>query len=366
MKFFIAIARDWYGKNERPISSASLVIGFIFEWFTLEHIDQFWENLWVAAHFLIIAILLILVNFHENKAADLPSHKDASKTHFWYLTFLQGFFGGLLSTFLVFYFRSATLAVSWPFLLILAAAFIANESFKKNYERLIFQICLFYLMLLTFTIYIVPVFIDRIGPDIFLISGLISLFTIFIFVFAIGFFAKEKFKKQRSMLAASVLGIFLLANILYFLNLIPPIPLSIADAGIYHSLYKDASGNYVVSGEVAESFQKFFSTENFHWVPGSPIYAYSAIYSPALFNTEIIHEWQRYDENAGDWVVVTRVNLSARGGRDEGWRIYSMKTGVSPGSWRVNVETADGQVIGRLRFDIVQTDTPPILKTYIK
>src|SRR3990167_855051 len=181
MKFFIAIARDWYGKNERPISSASLVIGFIFEWFTLEHIDQFWENLWVAAHFLIIAILLILVNFHENKAADLPSHKDASKTHFWYLTFLQGFFGGLLSTFLVFYFRSATLAVSWPFLLILAAAFIANESFKKNYERLIFQICLFYLMLLTFTIYIVPVFIDRIGPDIFLISGLISLFTIFIF-----------------------------------------------------------------------------------------------------------------------------------------------------------------------------------------
>src|SRR3989344_3959898 len=89
MKFFIAIARDWYVKNERPISSASLVIGFIFEWFTLEHIDQFWENLLVAAHFLIIAILLILVNFHENKAADLPSHKDASKTHFWYLTFLQ-------------------------------------------------------------------------------------------------------------------------------------------------------------------------------------------------------------------------------------------------------------------------------------
>jgi len=285
MKTLITGARDWYGKFERPISSLSLVMGFVFEWFTLERIDQFWENLWVAAHFFIIAGLIILVNFQETKTAD---HKDASRLHFWYLTFLQGFFGGLLSTFLVFYFRSATFTVSWPFLLILAAAFIANESFKKNYERLIFQICLFYLTLLTFAIYIVPVFIGRIGSDIFLISGLISLFTIFIFVFAIGFFAKEKFKKQRNMLAVSVSGIFLLANILYFLNLIPPIPLSIADAGIYHSLYKDASGNYVVSGEVAESFEKFFSTENFYWVPGSPIYAYSAIYSPALFNTEIM------------------------------------------------------------------------------
>ena len=368
MKTLITTARDWYGRFERPISSASLVTGFIFEWYTLERVDLFWENLWVGAHFFIIAGLIILVNFHENEAVDLPAEKsdrkDASKLHFWYLTFLQGFFGGLVSTFLVFYFRSATLAVSWPFLLLLAAAFIANESFKKQYERLIFQLCLFYLSLLTFAIYIVPVIFGRIGSDVFLISGLLSLAIIFLFVLAIGSFAKEKFGKQRNMLAVSVSGIFLLANILYFLNLIPPIPLSLADAGIYHSVSKDDAGNYVVRGETVEGLQKFFTTENIHWVPGTPIYAYSAIFSPADFNTNIVHEWQKYDGE--NWVTATRVNLTARGGRDKGYRVYSTKSSLSPGAWRVNVETAEGQVIGRLRFNIVEVNEIPGLKTFIK
>lgn len=368
MKFFIANARDWYGKNERPISSLSLITGFIFEWFTLERVDLFWENLWVAAHFFIIAGLIVLVNFQETETAALPAsrqaYKDASRLHFWYLTFLQGFFGGLLSTFLVFYFRSAAFAVSWPFLLLLLAAFVANESFKKHYERLIFQLCLFYLSLLTFVIYIVPVVLRRMGPDVFLISGLISLGAIFLFVGIIGFFAKEKFRKQRNMLAVSISGIYLLANILYFLNLIPPIPLSLADAGIYHSVSKDDAGNYVVRGETVEGLQKFFTTENIHWVPGTPIYAYSAIFSPADFNTNIVHEWQKYDGE--NWVTATRVNLTARGGRDKGYRVYSTKSSLSPGAWRVNVETAEGQVIGRLRFNIVEVNEIPGLKTFIK
>lgn len=157
MKVLITSARDWYGRYERPVSSLSLIIGFVFEWSALKRIDMFWENVWVAAHFFIIAFLIILVNFQEEETTNLPGrqagHKDASRIHFWYLTFLQGFFGGLLSTFLVFYFRSATLAVSWPFLLLLSAAFVANESFKKHYERVIFQLCLFYLSLLAFSIY---------------------------------------------------------------------------------------------------------------------------------------------------------------------------------------------------------------------
>lgn len=364
MKKIFTKTRDWYGRYERPISSTSLIGGFVFEWFTLTHIDRFWENLWVAAHFFIIAALMILVNFHENEGAD---HKDASKMHFWYLTFLQGFFGGLLSTFLVFYFRSATIAASWPFLLLLLAAFIANESFKKQYERLIFQFCLFYLSLLLFSIYIVPVLLRRIGPDVFLTSGLASLASIALFVAVVGFFAKEKFRKHRSMLASCIFGIFLLANILYFLNLIPPIPLSLTDAGIYHSISKDASGNYIAESETSTVLQDFFAvSHDFHWVPGSPVYAYSSIFSPALFNTGVVHEWQQYDQSEESWVTATIVPLSAQGGRYEGWRTYSMKTSVSPGKWRVNVKTGRGQVIGRLRFNIIEAKEEPALETQIK
>jgi len=368
MKAFVAGVLDWYGRYERPVSSASLVAGFLFEWFALKRIDLFWENVWVGAHFFIIALFIILVNFHENKENDAgrQSHKDASKLHFWYLTVLQGFFGGTLSTFLVFYFRSAEILVSWPFLLLLLAATAASEAFKKHYERLLFQLSLFYLSLLAFAIYIVPVVFRRIGSDVFLISGFVSLVVLFFFILCIRFFAREKFKESKKVLAASVFGIFFVTNILYFLNLIPPIPLSLKDGGVYHSLIKEAGGDYIAEYEDAGVAGYFSFYENIHIIQGEPVYAYGAIFSPAEFNTNIVHEWQRYDEDSGKWVTETRINLSASGGREAGYRTYSMKNSVAPGKWRVNVETLGGQVIGRLRFNAVLTEERPALKMEIK
>src|SRR5882724_5637749 len=134
--------RDWYGKFERPISSLSLVRGFVFDALTLKRVDLFWENAWVVAHLGLVAVCIFWINLIENGGGD---EADPRKVHFWLVNIMQFFFGGLLSTYLVFYFRSATLEVTWPFLLILAAAFIANESFKRHYARLAFQIILFFL-----------------------------------------------------------------------------------------------------------------------------------------------------------------------------------------------------------------------------
>ncbi|MDP2669053.1 MAG: DUF2914 domain-containing protein [bacterium] len=210
-------------------------------------------------------------------------------------------------------------------------------------------------------------FFHRIGPDVFLISGLISLVSLLFFVAGVGFFAKEKFKKNIKTLTISVLGLYFAVNILYFFNIIPPIPLSLKDAGVYHSLYKNTAGNYVVGSENTIGSQDFFALgEDIHLVAGRPVYAYSAVFSPSKFNTDIVHEWQKYDGNAGQWATATRVNLSAMGGREGGYRIYSMKTNVTPGEWRVNVKTAQGQVIGRLRFNVIASDREPALKVYIK
>jgi len=47
---------------------------------------------------------------------------------------------------MVFYFRSGTLWVSWPFYLLLASAFIANEKLKSRYARLEFQLSLLFFL----------------------------------------------------------------------------------------------------------------------------------------------------------------------------------------------------------------------------
>lgn len=363
MKFSLTQITGWYGRYERPVSSVSLVGGFVFDAITLKRVDLFWENLWVGAHFIIIAIFIILINLQENEAMD---DKDASKKHFWHINILQFFFGGLLSAFIVFYYRSSTILDTWPFLFILLIAFVANESLKKHYARLAFQIGLFFLSLLAFTIFIVPVLFHRIGWDIFLISGAISLVILFLFLLGLKFIAKEKFKQSKKILMYSIAGIYLATNILYFLNLIPPIPLSLKEAGVYHSIYRNDSGKYVVEGEKKGLFNYFSLREDFHAVKGSWAYAHSAIFSPAEFKNNIVHVWQKYNGASGQWTAVYRIdNIITTGGRDGGYRTYSYIKNIAPGEWRVNIETSDHKLIGRLRFNVTRVDTEPVLKTEV-
>ncbi len=362
-RFSIARMRNWYARFERPISSLSLIGGFVFDALTLKRVDMFWENFWVVAHLLIVTACIILINREENEGTDV---KDPAKIHFWLINTLQFFFGGLLGTFLVFYFRSGTLAVSWPFFLLLTAAFIANESFKERYARLSFQISLFFLSLFSFAIFLVPVVLHRIGPDVFLISGAVSVALLVLFLFMLKLVAGEKFTKSKKLLFFSISGVFLLINVFYFLNVIPPIPLSLKDAGLFHSLARNADGNYAVTYENAGWLGFFNYSEDFHETPSSTVYAYSAIFSPADLNTTVVHEWQMYDEQAGKWATATRTELPLVGGRGGGYRTYSIKSDLMPGAWRVNVETERGELLGRLRFNIILQISEPVLAADIK
>lgn len=351
---------NWYARFERPISSISLVGGFVFDAITLKRVDLFWENFWVVAHLAIVALCIIFINLGENKVID---EKDPAKIHFWLINTLQFFFGGLLSTFLVFYFRSGTLAASWPFLLVLVAAFVANESLKKHYARLTFQIGLFFLSLLSFAIFIVPVLLHAIGPVIFLLSGAASLFVLWLFLLILKYVAREKFTASKRPLTILISVIFIGTIVLYFFNFIPPIPLSLKSAGIYHSLFVNSPGNYTVQSEDQGFFGFFKWYEDIHLVSGDSLYAYSAVFSPASLDTAIVHEWQRYDDQAGKWITMGRVNLSVVGGRDGGYRTYSLLTPTVPGLWRVNVDTPRGEIIGRLQFNVILGSIEPALQT---
>jgi hypothetical protein len=350
--------RTAYARFERPISSASLLVGFVFDAVTLKRVDTFWENLWIVAHIAVVAICIILVNRMGNRDAD---PEDPSKVHFWFINTLQFFFGGLLSTFLVFYFRSGSLRVSWPFFLILGAAFVANEKLKHHYARLTFQLSFFFLSLFCFTIFILPVVLHAIGPFIFLLSGAVSLALLYLFLRLLLSVAGQDLATRSRTLHTSIAIIFITINVLYFLNLIPPIPLSLQDASVHHAITRNAEGNYAVQSEDLGPLHFFHLMETFHATPGAPAYAYSAIFSPTSLNTEIVHEWQFYEPKRG-WTTMSRVELPVRGGRGGGYRTYSVRAGINAGAWRVNVKSPSGALLGRLRFNVVlQTSDPPLI-----
>jgi hypothetical protein len=49
-------------------------------------------------------------------------------------------------------------------------------------------------------------------------------------------------------------------------------------------------------------------------------------------------------------MTTDRIPISITGGREKGYRWYTTKRRVQPGEWRVNVETEDGRVLGRITF----------------
>jgi hypothetical protein len=78
--------------------------------------------------------------------------------------------------------------------------------------------------------------------------------------------------------------------------------------------------------------------------------AYTAVYAPAGLSQRVEHVWWK------DGRLLGRIALSpVLGGRKEGFRTYSRKADLKPpyaGRYRVDVMTASGQLIGRLRFTV--------------
>jgi hypothetical protein len=204
------------------------------------------------------------------------------------------------------------------------------------------------------------------GRLVFLLSGALSLLLWWLFVRLLRTRAKESFSHHPEIVVASSAAIFILINVLYFMNVIPPLPLSLQDASVHSSVTRTEDGAYLMQSERQGWLGFFRLVPRFHVAPGVPIYFYSAVFSPTSLNTEIIHEWQTYDSKRG-WITADRIALSVRGGRNGGYRTYSVKTGIKPGAWRVNVETPTGAILGRYRFNVLpQSGESPRLETELK
>jgi Family of unknown function (DUF5924)/Protein of unknown function (DUF2914) len=84
------------------------------------------------------------------------------------------------------------------------------------------------------------------------------------------------------------------------------------------------------------------------------LYAYTAIRAPRGLNERIYHVWRRNGR------VVDRIALDIKGGRESGYRAWTHKLNFPPhpaGRWQIQVLTEGDQVIGVLRFEVVEAAT---------
>ncbi len=330
-------------RHLKHLSAIALVVGFIIDSLTLRRVDLLAENLALITYILVIGVCVVLANFRNRP---------------WVMYVMQFAIGGLFSAFLIFYSRSASILSSWPFLLILLGQMIANEVLADKYDRLVLQIGIFFFSIFSYLIFVLPIVLGHIGNGVFLLSGLASLVLIYLFIILLGkFTAKPDLRDYRSTarreIRYTVLGVYFLINVLYFTNIIPPIPLSLQEIGVYNSVSRRSDGSYALVRSTERPRFWDLGGDEISVDPGKPVYVFSAVFAPTKIDTDIVHEWLWFDEVTDRWTVASKVRFPIVGGRADGYRGYSFVNNPKPGDWKVKVETTGGKVIGTIKFEII-------------
>lgn len=338
---------QWY---ERYISPLSLIVGFLVDSFILlRRVDLWQSNALLLAYLLLASVGIAIINLIETGRL---RHRVFLTIAPFVPVVVQFSFGALLSGFLSLYSRSAAFVGTWLFVAAVAVLMIGNERFRKLYLRYSFQISMLFASVFLFLIFFIPVVVHRIGPMFFVLSGGIALAVIVAFLRLLHRLVPEVEVRERRTVALSIAAIYLVINALYFSNAIPPLPLALKEAGVYHSVTRVGT-EYRLEAEESPWYRWILpGSAVYHRAPGESAYAFSAIFAPSQLTTDIVHVWERYDETEGEWVESERVRFPIQGGRDGGYRGYSVKTDLAPGAWRVDVQTGYGQTIGRIRFRV--------------
>jgi hypothetical protein len=348
--FSFSKLKEFFHKHEARLSALTLASGFFIDYLTLKRVDYWLDNIFIVAYLIIAGGSILIINVYEAGRF----HNKFTFAVYEFLPFtLQFAFGGLFSAFTIFYSKSSSFVASAVFVVLMFGLMVGNEFFKERYSKLNFQIGIYFLAIFSFSIYFLPLMTKHIGAVMFLLSGAVSLAFIAGFVFLISRLAPQKFQEDFRLLTIVMLGIWVLMNIFYFTNIIPPIPLSLKSGNVYHSMEKKTGGGYIARGEKeASGLARWNLVKKIHLAPGEGAYVFSSVFSPAELDTEITHNWQYYDQENKKWVSASKITFPIVGGRNEGYRGFSKKENIFPGEWRVDVETGRGQAIGRVRFDI--------------
>lgn len=338
------------------LSTIALLTGFIWDNLTLSRVDAWYDTAVVVSYLIIAAGCVFLIN--------VTSIGRFARISPWLPAAAQFAFGGLFSSYVVYYSRTGSWLGGWPFLITLVALLIGNEFFKSRYQSFVFHTSVLFVALFSFLIFYLPVIGGTMGAGTFLLSGAFALIFIWLFYNAVKMVAPVRAKESGRSLATAIGGIFLAFNLLYFSNAIPPLPLSLHDLRIAHSITRTGEGNYALSVERQHLYTRLpFVDEVFHTTAGARIYAFSAVFAPGRLSVPIYHVWQRYSETTGTWVDMTRVRFPINGGRDTGYRGFSYKDAIETGDWRIAVETERGALLGRTYFRVERTGEVPMMVT---
>jgi len=325
--------------------------GFLFDAVTLDRIDA-WLDLGLQALYLSLAAALLWLQGRFERGEWKPTGL-LERAWPYERELLHFLFGGLLSAYVIFYSRSGVGARSFLFFAVIGGILFSNElSDERDWEHPV-RTGVFAFCLASFSTYFIPVMLGRIGDGVFGIAMGISTLVFALLIAILVWPGKPEERWKRALHSGWVGALALVfVTALYLLRWIPPVPLALQYAGIYHGV-KRTKGEYELKYERRSRWDIFRRQDKpFHYRPGDRLYCFVRIFAPARFSHEILLNWLTKDSE-GKWVSRDRIPLPIKGGRDAGYRGFAYKARFQPGDWRIDIETQDGRVVGRTEVTVV-------------
>ena len=351
--------------------------GVTWDSVTLTRIDRLSDNLIIFTYLLILGAGIVLASRAAGpgglRAADFPPMLrwvPTDRLHTYLPWGIQFFFGSLFSAYAIFYSQSASWSGTGLFFGLLVALLIANEFLRDRLSNGPLLIALYTVVVFSFLTFALPVLTGVMNVWMFLLGAALTLFVVMWLIRVLLRIAPSSLAAphpswwQRPDLRLGLPGILAVALLVwfYFMNWIPPVPLSMKFGGIYHSVTRQAEA-FQLGFERAAWYDWWKrSDDRFHGE--GPAYCFTAVFAPVDLKTTVYHHWWHRPAGGSRFATTDRIGLTITGGRDGGYRGYSVKSKLAPGDWRVDVETDDSRVLGHIRFTVESpAASPPSLET---
>jgi hypothetical protein len=343
-----AATKAWaFGAHYQAVLAFS--VGFLFDAITLDRIDA-WLDLLTQFGYIAALTVVLLLQKRAEQGYFKPQGRWAVAWEF-NADLLHFLFGGLLSAYVIFYTKSGVNARTFLFFAVVAGLLVYNELPKARRWGLALRLAVYAFCVGSFLIYFVPVVLGKMSDGVFVLSlALTALWTAGLGMILERGTPKKEQQLRRLLAPAAVLLAVLGA--FYFLRWVPPVPLSMKFAGIYHNVKRE--GNEFSLTYERRGWWDFMRHQDrpFYSRPGDRLYCFVRIFAPTRFSHAVRLHWLK--KQGESWESRDRIPLRIRGGRSEGWRGFGYKEHYEPGEWQVRVESADGRVLGQIEFRVIK------------
>ena len=259
--------------------------------------------------------------------------------------------GGLLSSYFILFYKSASLANSVILIFILCILLVANEFPKFQALGRFLRLSLFCICTICYFSCLLPTLWNHLGWSTFLASTFLSLSCMAYFTYILHRSIPTFWSLHKLRVLVPVLSIHLLFVLAYVFKVIPPVPLSVQQIGIYHHVEKKEGKYYLTHYKSPWRFwergdQQFYAEE------GEAIYCFIRVFSPANFGDKLMLRWL-HKNKSGEWVTWDKIPIAVRGGRKKGFRGYAYKRNYQEGQWQIRVESSDEREISRIYLNVM-------------